>query len=139
MSKTFLIENGDVAYDTSGTTKTTEGKVKLRQDLGEMLAIEIQPDGFGAGIAGVIGNTDFDDGMESNLEFVLRERMQGASERFMLLQKRSIQNRPLEEQVRRIVFMDAAQSATDPTLYRWKIDYETQNGAIQTLRGRLGA
>lgn len=139
MAKTFLILNGDIAYDTAGAPKTVEGKVKTRQDLGEMLAIETQPDGFGAGIANIIDQQSFDDGMDTNLEFMIRERLSDASQRFIALQQRSLSNRVPAEIVARVVNVDAGASETDPRVYRWRIDFQTQDNLYSTLRGRIGA
>lgn len=139
MAKTFLILNGDIAYDTAGSPKTVEGKTKTRQDLGEMLAIETQPDGFGAGIASIIDKQSFDDGMDTNLEFLIRERLSDASQRFIELQRRSSSNRVPAEIVARVVNIDAGKSETDPRMYRWRIDFQTQDNLYSTLRGKIGA
>lgn len=139
MAKTFLISNGDVAYDTAGSPKTIEGKPKTRQDLGEMLAIETQPDGFGAGIANIIDNQSFDDGMDTNVEFMIRERLSDAAQRFISLQRRSVSNRSAAEIVARVVNLDVGRSETDPRMYRWRIDFQTQDNLYSTLRGKIGA
>jgi hypothetical protein len=139
MAKTFLIVDGDVAYSTAGSPKTIEGKPKTRQDLGEMLAIEVQPDGFGAGIGSIIDQQSFDDGMDTNLEFLIRERLSEAATRFIGLQRRSASNRIPAEIVARVVNIDAGRSDVDPRTYRWRIDFQTQDNQYSTLRGKLGA
>lgn len=139
MAKTFLIVNGDVVKDTSGTPKMIEGKPKTRQDLGEMLAIETQSDGFGAGIASIIDQQAFDDGMDTNLEFMIRQRLTDAAQRFITMQRRSTSNRTPAEIVARVVNLDAGKSDTDPRMYRWRIDFQTQDNLYSTLRGKIGA
>lgn len=139
MAKTFLILNSDVVNDTAGTPKTIEGKPKTRQDLGEMLAIETQSDGFGAGIASIIDKQSFDDGMDTNLEFLIRERLSSAADRFIAMQRRSTSNRVPAEIVARVVNVDAGASDVDPRTYRWRIDFQTQDNLYSTLRGKIGA
>jgi len=56
MSKTFQITNGDVLLDDrNGRPIEVEGRLKTRQDIGEMLSIETKYDGFGAGLIELIG------------------------------------------------------------------------------------
>lgn len=138
MSKTFLVSNGDISYDTSGSPKTIVGKVKLRQDLGEMLAVETQADGFGAGIINLVAYQSNDDGMDSNMPLLLNERLTEASSRFVRMQQQSLTNRTAQETIRNILYIDASVNPTDPTMYVWRIDYETVDGSVRTLNGRLG-
>ena len=138
MSKTFLVSNGDISYDTSGSPKTIVGKAKLRQDLGEMLAVETQADGFGAGIINLVAYQSNDDGMDSNMPLLLNERLTEASSRFVRMQQQSLTNRTAQETIRNILYIDASVNPTDPTMYVWRIDYETVDGSVRTLNGRLG-
>jgi len=141
MSATYLVGNGDVVINQSGNLTLVADDKKLRQDYGEMLSTEIQRDGFGAGIVGLLGKEsgDLHDGLQSNIEFLVRERIEAGTNRFIALQRRSLQNRPLSEQVLRINFLDVIQAPTDPTMYSWTVAIETVNHRIQTLRGSFNA
>lgn len=134
-----MIVDGDVVLDTSGAARMIEGKPKLRQDLAEMLAIEVQSDGMGAGIASVVGQQDFDDGLDTNTEFLIHDRLTSAAQRFIALQRQSMAAMTPAEVVLRVVSIDAARSSTDSRVYRWRIDFQTQDDAYSSVRGKIGA
>jgi hypothetical protein len=139
MASTFLIADGDISYSAAGSPNMVDGKTKTRQDLGEMLAIDTQPDGFGAGIIRIIDLNDLDDGLNANLELRVRQRLSDAARRFIALQRGSTSNRVPSEIVARVVNLDVGQSQADPRTYRWRIDFQTQDGLYSTLRGKIGA
>lgn len=139
MASTFTIKNGDIVYNASGSIQMVSGKDKTRQDLSEMLAIDTQSDGFGAGLAEVLEHhQDYDDGLDANVEFLIRERLSAASARFIAMQKRSANNRVPSEIIARVVNIDVSRDSTDPRTYRWRIDFQTQDQLYSTLRGRIG-
>jgi len=56
MTQTFQVSNGDWVLDKrTGRPVLISGRTKLRQDIRELLSIETQPNGFGAGLDGLIG------------------------------------------------------------------------------------
>lgn len=113
---------------------------KLRQDLAEMLSISVQPDGFGAGIVDIIGQDfEFDDGLSSNVEFTLHDRLNSAAARFIVLQRQVVANKPITELISRVINIEAQQSDEDPTRYDWRIDFQTIDGQVKFLRGRIVA
>jgi hypothetical protein len=138
VSQTFLIQNNDVAYDVGGQARLVSGKAKVRQDLAEMLSIEVQPDGQGAGIVSLAGSDEgLDDGVGSNLDFELRTRIEGGTRRLMASQRQSMANRTADEVLTRITNLEAAQSTADPRVYLWRLDVQTLSGQGATLRGRV--
>jgi hypothetical protein len=137
VSKTFLIVNGDVVIGPGGLQMIADGP-KVRQDLGEMLSVATQNDGFGAGIVNLVGTTfGSDNGLYQNVESVLRDRLTSASQRFMALQRKNYSNRPTTEIVRSIENIEVAQATDDPTAYFWRIDYLTLDGQARNLQGRV--
>jgi|SRR5579872_922959 len=149
MSQTFLVQNGDVIQTPQGqvailsSPTATNGinlpqNQKIRQDLSEGLSVEIQPDGFGAGIVNMVGsNFESDDGSSSNIDFALRDRLTSFANRFIALQKRNVSNRPRNEIIAKVSNIETLQSQDDPTTYFWVIEFVTYDGQIQPLRGRV--
>jgi hypothetical protein len=136
MSKTFLMTNGDVSYG-GGQVKTISDGPKLSQDLLEMLSINTQPDGFGAGIVTLLGQSaQISDGKYQNIEFSVRDRLTSGCNRFVSLQRQNLTNRPTNELISSILNLQVAQSTDDPTTYFWRIDFQTYAGQQQSLQGR---
>jgi len=130
MSSTFLVQNNDAVYDVSGRPKTIVDHAKVRQDIAEMLSIETQPSGFGSGIISLLGKVDgaLSDGVNSNIDFSIRDKIESATTRFIGLQRKNLKNRPFTEQISGLDFFDVRQSSTDPTLYIWKAAFSTVDG-----------
>lgn len=86
MAKTLQIRNGDIVENAlSGRPRLIEGSAKLRQDVGEMLAVDEQTDGFGAGIRqliGTINESEFGD-----VPLLLSRNIRRATERMVVLQQ----------------------------------------------------
>jgi hypothetical protein len=138
VSETFLIVNGDVVMANGRPTMLSDGRKKVRQDLGEMLSINTQPDGMGAGIISLLGSAEqSNSGSYQNIDFALRDRLTSGTNRFMSLQQKSITNRPTNELIQKIINLETSQSMDDPTTYFWRVDYQTFDGATQTLSGRV--
>lgn len=140
MSQTFLVTNGDISYGVNGAAQMVSEKPKTRQDVGEMLTISIQPNGFGAGIVDLIGQLSggMEDGISSNIEFLLREKIEEATERLRQLQRlNNVRNRPYTEQIRSLRYLNVQQMATSKTSFLWNAAFETVDGRLQFLRGRI--
>jgi hypothetical protein len=136
MARTFLVKNGDAVADPGGRPKVVTGGPKAKQDLAEMLAVETQADGFGAGIVGLVGtDAGLDDGMGMNIEFTLRSRIEDGFKRLVGVQQRTLGNRTPADTFARLVNLQASQDRVDPTLYRWRVDAQTVDGQVQTLKG----
>lgn len=140
MSRTFKIVNGDCVYDQSGRPTTISDKPKLSQDLAEMLAIETQPNGFGAGIVSLIGTEDggLHDGLDANMEFAIRDKLEVATNRFIAIQRQNLKNRPTTEQLKGLDFLQVQVSATDPSLFGWQASFSTVDGKFLTKKGTIG-
>lgn len=138
-TSTLLIVDGDVVMNANGQpTLLSEATKKVRQDLSEMLAIEIQDDGFGAGIVSMLTDEGIQSSNVSSVEFLLREKLYSAAQRFMALQKTNLSNRDPYEIIVKIPYIDVLQDRVDPRLYRWRIDYLSQaEERSRTLSGRI--
>jgi hypothetical protein len=138
VSKTFLVQGGDAVYGSNRQPVTTQNGAKLKQDLAEMLSINIQPDGFGAGIVQVLGlSSQLDNGQTSDIEFILRDRLTSATNRFIGLQKKNVTNRSLDELVKSVTNLQVQQNQNDPTMFFWRADWYTFAGTFQSLKGRI--
>lgn len=138
MSKTFLIQNSDIVYSAGRQPQTISDGPKVRQDLLEMLSVNTMPDGFGAGIFQLLGNSYENAGGEyQNIEYAIRDRLISGTNRFVSLQQQNVTNRPSTELLANIVNLQVSQSQDDPTQYFWRIDYQTYDGQNRTLQGRV--
>jgi len=125
------MKNGDVVLDQSQTVVEVADREKLSQDLSENFSVSILDNGFGAGLIDLVGAVDgFDDGYASNIEFTLRERLEGSIKRLMSLQRRNLSNMPPTEIVTGVGLIDVQQDPTNPTTYRWKLSILTLAGEV---------
>lgn len=53
--KTLKVVGGDISFDSSGSPVMVTGEKKLRQDIIECLLVARKRDGYGAGLADMIG------------------------------------------------------------------------------------
>jgi hypothetical protein len=137
VSKTFLVQNGDVVFG-GGQAQTISDGPKVRQDILEMLSVNTQPDGFGAGIFQLLGQSfTSDNGTYQNIEFSIRDRLISGTNRFIGLQRQNVTNRPTNELINQVVNVQVSQSQADPTTYFWRIDYQTYAGQTRNLQGRV--
>jgi hypothetical protein len=132
MTITLLIENGDfVLNDSVGRFKTASETTKARQTLREMLAIETQPNGFGASLDTFVGTVPED-------EFTFSAQVQRAIRQsfaaLLELQARyQAVDRTDEEQLARIRKMfvtpvKLGDGTTSKTAYALSVDTLTLSG-----------
>jgi hypothetical protein len=138
LSKTFLIVNSDITYNQSRQPNTVVDGIKIQQDLAEMLSVSIQPNGFGAGIIDEIGDIGtMNAGQFTSFDLDLRNLLTAATARFVALQQSSSNNRATNELIASIVNVQTQKDPSDPTKYRWRIDYQTVNGVYQKVQGAI--
>jgi hypothetical protein len=135
MSKTLLIKNGDMVTDSSGIVQTVTGKLKAKQDLAEFLSISILPDGFGAGLNGILGFAGDASGL--GIEFELRARLTDGFARFLDLQRSSAYNRTPDETFVEATNIMVTVERGDPRVFLWRIDALTASGAAVKLSGSI--
>lgn len=86
MTTTFQVAGGDVVMDArTGRPKLLSGRVKLRQDVGEMLGVERLRDGFGAGLVELVGRVSSPFALQAEVARRVREgvaAMQALQRRF---------------------------------------------------------
>jgi hypothetical protein len=138
MSKTFLVQNSDIVYSSGRRPQMIADGPKVRQDLLEMLSVNTLPDGFGAGIFQLLGQSpQLSGGDYQNIEFSIRDKLTSGTNRFVSLQKQSVTNRPSTELIASILNLQVAQSTDDPTTYFWRIDWSTYDGQNRSLQGAV--
>lgn len=96
MTQTFQVANGDWVIDRrTGRPTLISDRPKLRQDLHECLTVETQPNGFGAGLDGLIGQDIDPAGFRIDVQKSIRSAvvaMQRLQDQF-LASKRNVEER----------------------------------------------
>lgn len=134
MTVTFQITNGDVTIGSSGQPNTIADNVKLRQDVQENLAIEIQANGFGAGLESLIGVLTDEYAMRSEINQRVRKSivaMQNLQDRYHRAQ------RPLNERIARVEQIIVTSVGDKKTTFLFKVDVRTVANTTETSTGGL--
>lgn len=132
MAKTFMVQNGDVVIDqATGRPIMVTERDKTRQDLGELLAIEIQDNGFGAGIIGLVGDVPRN---PYDLAFRIMSAVTSAVNRWIVLLREQRANRSDEEIVTRTSFNQAKVDEETRTKVNFRVDVETRAGPPGIVR-----
>ena len=135
MTTTFRVVNGDVSFGAgSGQPEMISDRVKLNQDVRELILIDTQSDtGFGANLDRMIGKMPSDELSPASINWSFSSQVQNAIERFMVLQRRYLfGQRPQTELLAKIDYMQAAPDRVNPTLWRFLVILRTLAG--QNLR-----
>jgi len=126
MALTIYMKNGDwVLDDSTGRPLTVSGLAKAKQDFRELLSIETQANGFGAGIIALVGAVPDHPDVTA---FTIMERISTAVDRWMGLQKRLRATLAKNETVAKLVFNQARVDDADPTSVIFR-------AAIRTVAG----
>lgn len=133
MATTFLIVDGDWVLDQStGRPMTVSGPDKTKQDFGELLAIEIQPGGFGAGLVSLVGEVPEN---PLDVSFQVTSRITDAVNRWISLQRRQRAILTSKEVVTRLSFNQAKVDETTKTDVRFRATVSTKSGDEITRGG----
>jgi len=136
MAKTFLIKDGDWVVDqATGRPIMIDGKSKTRQDLGEILSIEVQDNGWGAGILDLIGEVP---DSPASVAFTVMERVRDAVNRWMGLQRRQRAALTSDEVIVDLSYNQAVVDVTDPTKVVFRVGVTTRTGAEIARGGTIG-
>lgn len=126
MASTFRIADGDWLVDESlGRPMLISGKAKTKQDFNELLAIEVQPYGFGAGIVDLIGQVP--DNLLA-IPFDVMRLVNDAVTRWIGLQRRQRSILTDEEVIVTLSFNQAVVDQTDQTTIRFRAAITTRAG-----------
>lgn len=126
MALTFFIKGGDWVVDAAtGRPLTASGTAKARQDFGELLGIETQTNGFGAGIIDLVGSVPHSPDV---IAFTVMERISAAVDRWIGLQRRLRAVLAKNETVAKLVFNQARVDDTDPTAVIFRAAILTKAG-----------
>lgn len=126
MALTLYVQKGDwVVDEATGRPLTVSGLAKTRQDLGELLSIDTQSNGFGASIVDLIGTVP--DAPEA-VAFSVMERISAAVSRWMGLQRRARTALAKNETVAKLAFNQARVDDSDPTSVLFRVAITTRSG-----------
>jgi hypothetical protein len=135
VSKTLKIANGDMVLSAaSGQPVMVSGGAKLKQDLGEMLAVDELPDGFGAGLRQVMGSLSDDD--DRSVPLLAQRHLRKATERLVQLQRGGAV-RPDAERVASLTSLNVVRADGSKTDYKFSAAFRTVAGDTLTRSGVL--
>jgi hypothetical protein len=140
MTKTFKVVDGDVVINRpSGQVEQVADKVKLSQDVREMLLTDTQTDnGFGAGLDSKIGLLPSDELSPGDVNFEFGLLLRTAFDQLKRLQRTfQFGQRPLNELIDRILFLRASPDRQDPTLYRFRVLLSNLADEVVRLGGSI--
>lgn len=136
--RTFKIVNGDVVYDTAGQPKLVEDTEKLRQDWREVLSIETQENGYGAGLDSLMGELTNDTQRLESFQVMVHQKIIKAVERWKYLQRISRRGcRTNKELVNKIGTLRVWQDPTTPIVYRFRAGVLSENFILVQATGTL--
>ena len=137
MAISIYIKNGDWVLDeATGRPLTISGLAKTRQDFGEMLSLETQTNGFGAGISNLIGAVPEN---PQSVAFTIMSRISSAVERWINLQRRLRVVLAKDETVAKLTFNQARVDDTDPTTVIFRAAINTIAGDEVARGGAISA
>jgi len=135
MSKTFLIQSGDIilSSSTSRPIMITD-RDKLSQDLAEATSISVQANGFGFGLDNLIGQLADPISLRTDLSRRIRDGVDAIKR----LQNQYVRTaRPDNERISRLVRVDVNQVASTKTTYVARFDVLTVSGDLLQQTGVL--
>lgn len=126
MAETFKIVDGDWVVDEStGRFHMVSRREKTRQDLGEILSIEVQDNGWGAGVSAVVGEVPVSPAAAT---FAIMKRIRDAVARWMGLQSQMRAILEDDELVTRLTHNQASIDSSDPTQINFRAAVNTLSG-----------
>lgn len=135
MASTFRIADGDWLIDESlGRPILISGKNKIRQDFNELLSIDVQPYGFGAGIVDLIGQVP--DNLLA-IPFDVMRLINDAVVRWIGLQRLQRSILTDEEVIVTLSFNQAVVDQTDQTTVRFRAAVTTRAGEDLARSGSI--
>lgn len=119
MTTTYMIENGDWVIDArTGRPKIVADREKLRQDVNELLTIEVQSNGFGTSLDSLIGLA----ASPVSVRALIQQRVRDGVTTFQRLQTEfHLRQRPRSERVLRIRELIVSQIANSRTRYAFQL------------------
>ena len=133
MTRTMKIESGDIQYNVDGSVKMVVNGFKVKQDVRELLSIEVI-EGFGADLVNLIGTVDRADFIRGT---IYRRIVESVNQLILLQRGRQRGQRPNSELIDSIQLLQVVLSENDPTAYIFKLDLKTIEDQIVTLQGEV--
>jgi hypothetical protein len=127
MAQTFLIQNGDwVVSSASGRPIVISGPEKTKQDIKEFFEIDIQPNGFGAGITSLVGMVAK---TGSDMSGLIDRQITDGIAHFRSIQIADVNTpRTADERIFGVTNIRASQDRSDPTKYTFGANVVTESG-----------
>jgi hypothetical protein len=127
MSQTFQIFKGDIITSSSnGRPILTQDAQKLRQDVQEFFTVDVQPNGWGAGIEQLVGIVELSTDVFVS---IADKQMRDGLDVFKALQNSELRiPRSLSERILSITGLQVDVSPTDPTTFFFRVNINTEGG-----------
>jgi hypothetical protein len=128
LAQTFKIIDGDfVENQATGRFSLISGRSKLSQDITEFFEVDIQPNGFGAGIEQLVGLVD-----ESSMIISVADRQirDGLRSFINLIRTNPAVQRQANERIIGISNIVISVDSTDQTKYYFSANIMTEGGTV---------
>jgi hypothetical protein len=127
MAQTLKVVNGDVVVSSAtGRPTLISGSPKLSQDIYEFFTVDVQPNGFGAGLEQLIGIVEVSPDMFMSMGD--RQIREGFVRFLGLINNNPKIGRTPSEQIANITNITFSVDNTDPTRFYFNANIVTRNG-----------
>lgn len=135
MAQTFRIRDGDVRISHStGRPVMVTGTPKTRQDIREMLLVDVQPSGFGTGLSSLVGTTPPSSAM---LTHMVRMRIMDSIRALQRLRGRRRGAHGPEEVVVGVDRLSVSRRLDNPKAVSFSLNVRTAAGVLPPIAGTL--
>ena len=125
------VYQGDIMVSSAtGKPILITDSVKLSQDISEFFTVDVQPNGFGAGIEKLIGLVQ----LSEDIFVTMTERqIKDGLAQFIALQKANSNiPRSTKERIVRVTGILIQRDPSDPTAFYFRVNFVTQDGQQQS-------
>jgi hypothetical protein len=128
MALTYSIKNGDIMVSAAnGRPVTISGMAKTSQDISEFFTVDIQPNGFGAGIEQLIGVLSSGSSLTGVVD---RQIIDGINDLIRLQRVNAAIPRTNDELIIGVTDVQTIQDTSDATKYYFTANVVTASGKV---------
>lgn len=138
MATTFMVQDGDIIVSSStGRPILVSGVAKLQQDLDEFFNIDVQPNGFGAGLDRLVGLVPY--GGDALVTSMAEQQITDGLADFRRLQRsNSTIPRTSDERIVGAKYIQVQQDNNDQTKFYFVVNVVTESGKVVSSTTTIG-